>query len=205
MNKEIENENREIRNVTSPVELREEGDKRTVEGYAALFDTPSDRLSFEERIQKGAFDGVIEKCDCMALLNHSTQRGMLARCRRGKGSLTLEVDEKGLKYRFDAPKTALGDELIESLKRGDITESSFCFDVEKDFWEKDKASGCWKRSIIKIGNLYDVSPVYNAAYSKTSVNLRGMEAEQARLDEEARQANQVPDSYFENLKKQYSL
>lgn len=43
----------------------------------------------------------------------------------GTGSLTLSIDSKGLRYRFEAPKTGLGDELMENIRRGEIAESSF--------------------------------------------------------------------------------
>lgn len=199
------NEKKEIRMVSSPVEIREDGEKRLVEGYAALFDTPSDRLSFEERIEEGAFDGVIETSDVLALLNHSTSRGILARARKGVGSLTLSIDKKGLKYSFEAPKTALGDELLEGIRRGDINESSFAFTVKDDKWEKDKERGIWKRSIIRVDELFDVSPVYTAAYSQTSVYTRGLEDAEKQLEEEERRAKGMPDSYFEELEKKYKL
>ena len=130
-------EKREIRNTSFQVQVTGENEeKRTVEGYALLFDIPSDGLSFTEVIKRGALDGVLEKSDVFALLNHDQRRGVLARSKYGKGSLSLSVSDKGLKYRFDAPKTALGDELLENIRRGEIGESSFCFDVEKDTWEK---------------------------------------------------------------------
>lgn len=176
---------KEIRNTTSQVQVTGENEeKRTVEGYALLFDTASDGLSFTEVIHRGALDGVLEKSDVFALMNHDQSRGVLARSKNGKGSLSLIVDDKGLKYRFEAPKTALGDELLENIRRGEIRESSFCFDVEKDVWQKDK-DGNLKRSIEKIGNLYDVAPVYSGAYSKTSVYMRGKEqAEEEMRDKE---------------------
>ena len=150
-------EKREIRNTAFQVQVTgEEEEKRTVEGYALLFGVSSDGLSFEEVIERGALDGVIEKSDVFALLNHNQNRGILARCTNGKGSLSLSVDSKGLKYRFEAPKTALGEELLENIRRGEISVSSFCFDVEKDTWEK-KSDGVWKRTISKIGNLYDIA------------------------------------------------
>ena len=121
----------------------------------------------------------------------------MARSKYGKGSLSLTVDEKGLRYSFEAPKTALGDELLENLRRGEIDQSSFCFDVEKDAWEK-RPDGTWKRTISKIGNIYDVSPVYNAAYSKTSVCLRGKE--QAEKEIEARESLNL-DEYYSNIEK----
>lgn len=192
-------EKREIRNIASQVIADEE--KRTVEGYALLFGVPSDGLSFEEVIERGALDGVIEKSDVFALMNHSQSRGILARCNQGNGSLSLSVDSKGLKYRFEAPKTALGDELLENIRRGEINESSFCFDVEKDTWEK-KSDGTWKRTVSKVGNLYDISPVYNAAYSKTSVYMRGKEQAEAEL---TRQNSENLNEYYSNIEKSLNI
>lgn len=193
---------REIRNTSFQVQVTGENEeKRTVEGYALLFDTPSDGLSFTEVIKRGALDGVLEKSDVFALLNHDQRRGVLARSKYGKGSLSLSVDDKGLKYRFDAPKTALGDELLENIRRGEIGESSFCFDVEKDTWEK-RSDGSWKRTIEKFGNIYDTSPVYNGAYSKTSVYMRGKEA----AEEELRHREQeIPESYYQNIEKSLNI
>lgn len=45
----------------------------------------------------------------------------------------------------------------------------------------EKSDNTWKRTVHKIGNLYDVSPVYNAAYSKTSVYMRGKELAEEEL------------------------
>lgn len=195
-------EKREIRNTSFQVQVTGENEeKRTVEGYALLFDTPSDGLSFTEVIKRGALDGVLEKSDVFALLNHDQRRGVLARSKYGKGSLSLSVDDKGLKYRFDAPKTALGDELLENIRRGEIGESSFCFDVEKDTWEK-RSDGSWKRTIEKFGNIYDTSPVYNGAYSKTSVYMRGKKA----AEEELRHREQeIPESYYQNIEKSLNI
>lgn len=195
-------EKREIRNTSFQVRVTGENEeKRTVEGYALLFDTPSDGLSFTEVIKRGALDGVLEKSDVFALLNHDQRRGVLARSKYGKGSLSLSVDDKGLKYRFDAPKTALGDELLENIRRGEIGESSFCFDVEKDTWEK-RSDGSWKRTIEKFGNIYDTSPVYNGAYSKTSVYMRGKEAAEEAL---RHREQEIPESYYQNIEKSLNI
>lgn len=193
-------EKREIRNITGKVFRTAEADSRKVEGYAMLFDTPSDGLNFEEVVSREALDGVISRSDVLALMNHSVDRGVLARSENGEGSLELEVDEKGLIYRFEAPHTSLGDELLENLRRGEIKQSSFAFDVESDKWER-KADGTWKRTINKFGHLYDVSPVYHAAYSKTSVYMRGKELEEKRLEEE----NKVPDGYYSQIENQFNF
>ena len=194
-------EKKEIRNTAYQVQVTGESEeKRTVEGYAVLFNTPSDGLYFEEVRERGALDGVLEKSDVFALLNHSQNRGILARSNGGNGSLVLKVDEKGLKYRFEAPKTALGEELLENIRRGEISASSFCFDVEKDTWEK-KSDNTWKRTVHKIGNLYDVSPVYNAEYSKTSVYMRGKELAEEELLKKAT----IPDEYYRNIEKTFNI
>ena len=195
-------EKKEIRNTAFQVQVTgEDEEKRTVEGYALLFGVSSDGLSFEEVIERGALDGVVNKSDVFALMNHSHGRGILARSNKGKGSLSLSIDEKGLKYRFEAPKTALGDELLENIRRGEICESSFCFDVEKDTWEK-KSNGKWKRTVSKIGNLYDVSPVYNAAYSATSVYMRGKEQVEEEL---SRQDEENLKEYYSNIENSLNI
>lgn len=196
-----EKNNIERRNYSLPVSVRGAEDSRTVEGYASLYDVSSDGLSFEEVIERGAFDGVIEVSNVFALLNHDKDRGVLARSKKGVGTLTLEVDDKGLKYLFEAPKTALGDELLEYLRRGEISESSFAFTVAEggDTWE-EKPDGTWKRTIHKIHRLYDVSPVFDAAYSATSVDLRGKEAAEATLRARKEHVAEMENYYTSYLK-----
>ena len=168
-------------------EIRAAEDSRDVEGYALLFNTTSRNLGgFVERIEPEAMDGVIEASDVMAVLNHDNSRGILARSRFGIGSLTLSVDDRGLKYTFSAPKTALGDECLEYLRRGDITQSSFAFTVSEDSWAKQE-DGSYVRTIKKFDRLYDVSPVFEPAYFGTDVKCRSFEdfkAEEARIEEE---------------------
>lgn len=178
----------EIRNTTFQVTANEDDEKRTVEGYALLFGVSADNLGFEEVIERGALDGVLGKSDVFALLNHDRSKGILARAKNGSGSLSLEVDTKGLKYRFEAPRTALGNELLENLRRGEIDQSSFAFTVADggEKWERQK-NGVWKRTISKFERIYDVSPVYNAAYSKTSVYMRGKEEAEKELEQREKQ------------------
>lgn len=162
---------KEIRYINEIQSADEES--RKVEGYALVFDSESEDLGFIEKIEPTAIDDeVIAKSDVFALMNHDNNRGILARSRRGKGSLSLTIDEKGLKYSFDAPKTALGNELLEMLRRGDITSSSFAFTVSNDGEKWEKKDGKYYRTITKIDRLFDVSPVYQPAYESTSVACR---------------------------------
>ncbi len=194
--------NREIRGISYRATVDEES--RHVEGYALLFDKDSKPMwggDLIERIAPTALDGVLERSDVLCLMNHDESRGVLARSRMGEGSLTLTVDEKGLRYAFDAPKTALGDELIEALRRGDIAESSFAFTVERDNWERME-DGTYKRTIVQIGQLYDVSPVYYPAYEDTTVALRSMERRRAEEDE---RAQRELDDYYNSIEKSLNI
>ena len=171
-------DNLEIRSFN--IELRDEPESRHIEGYGSVFNERSlDLGGFVEMIAPGAFDGVIERSDVKCYLDHNPEKGILARSRNGKGSLSLVVDEKGLKYSFDAPKTNLGDEVVEGLKRGDYSQSSFAFTVDDEVWTKE-ADGSYLRTITKIGGLYDVSIVANPAYEGTSVALRSLDAFKAQ-------------------------
>ena len=191
-----------------------DSDSRRVEGYALVFNSLSRDLGgVVERIAPHALDGVLEDSDIKCLLNHDASRGVLARCRGANvpqaevgNSLELEVDDIGLRYAFDAPNTALGDELLESLRRGDINQSSFAFTVKEDKWERME-DGMARRTILKFDRLYDVSPVYDPAYLGTSVDLdrRGYdemvakEEAEKRAAEEARKAELA--EYFDELEK----
>ena len=157
------------------LELRGDSESRHVEGYGSVFNERSvDLGGFQEIIAPGAFDGVIERSDVKALLDHNPEKGILARSRNGQGSLKLEVDERGLRYSFDAPHTNLGDEVVEGLRRGDYSQSSFAFTVADEQWTKEE-DGTYLRTINKIGGLYDVSIVANPAYEATSVALRSLD------------------------------
>lgn len=178
MIKEIRNSNNEITPILP--------ESRTVSGYAIVFNSDSNDLGgFIERIDPNSLNGVVEKSDVLCLLNHNEDRGVLARSNKGEGSLTLEIDEIGLKYTFEAPNTALGDELLEGLRRGDISTSSFAFTVGKDSWSKME-NGTYLRTINSINELFDVSPVYRAAYDATSVKAdsRGLDAIKKQEKEE---------------------
>lgn len=124
----------------------------------------------------------------------------MARSKYGDGSLLLEVDDKGVRYMFEAPKTALGDELLEYLKRGDITSSSFAFTIDKNDSTAErwtKKDGIIYRDIYKIDRLYDVSPVFQPAYEQTSCSTR-FEEVKATSNEIDKKMNLLLDE-FESL------
>ena len=121
---------KEYRELNNNINSNEES--RTVEGYAVVFDSWSENLGFYEKIHRGAItQDTINNSDIFCKFNHSDDK-ILARSKYGSGSLLLEVDEVGVRYLFEAPHTQLGDELLEHLRRGDITSSSFAFTVSSE-------------------------------------------------------------------------
>lgn len=151
-------------------------ESRIVSGYAVKFESESQDMGFIEIIKKGAItEETIMNSDIFARFNHNEDT-VLARSRYGEGSLALELREDGLYYEFEAPHTALGDELLEHLKRGEITTSSFAFTLAEDGdrWYK-REDGTLVREILKINRLYDVSPVYEPAYLATSCSKRALD------------------------------
>lgn len=170
-------ENKEfIRNCEVQLRNLDTPESRIVSGYAVKFESESQDMGFIEIIKKGAItEETIMNSDIFARFNHNEET-VLARSRYGEGSLALELREDGLYYEFEAPHTALGDELLEHLKRGEITTSSFAFTLAEDGdrWYK-REDGTLVREIIKIDRLYDVSPVYEPAYLATSCSKRALD------------------------------
>lgn len=153
-------------------------DSRIVEGYAVVFNSQSEDLGFYETINPAAItEEVLMRSDVFCLFNHDQDK-VLARSKYGTGSLQLQLDEQGLKYTFQAPNTDIGNSLLEYLKRGDIDSSSFAFTVSTDegseVWTTG-TDGRQYREILKIDELHDVSPVWNPAYSSTSVSQRTLD------------------------------
>jgi HK97 family phage prohead protease len=121
------------------------------------------------------------------LLEHDRKKGILARSKYGKGSLSLEVDDNGLKFRFTCPNTAIGDEAYEGVKRGDYQNCSFAFVADQDEWTK-KDNGEYLRTIRSFKYIKDCSIVAEPAYGATSVSCRSFDEFKA---EEERRANEA--------------
>ncbi len=156
-------------------EVRIEGDKGKLKitGHAAKFDSWSRDLGgFREKISKGAFKKAIKEDDVRALFNHDPS---LLLGRTKAGTLALSEDKEGLYMEIDPPPTQLGRDLMELIERGDVSQQSFSFSVEKEEWKypKDKPA---ERTLVEV-RLYDVSPVTFPAYEDTDVTvaLRSME------------------------------
>lgn len=207
--------NKEVR--YSPIVFRNlEEDSRRLEGRAIVFDSYSNNLGFYEKINRSAVtQELINNSDIIFTFNHDPNQ-LLARFRNGGGSLDVELREDGVYFSFDIPNTTLGNDIYELIKRGDISNCSFCFSIsdEKDSQKWEKREGKMYREIMKIGGLYDLSAVTYPAYSDTDINARSIEArniaeeeldkiikeaEEKAAEEEKREEEKPEEKEVENL------
>ena len=158
------------RRVSSNTEMRISSGGREIVGYAAVFNKWSEDLGFfREKIKPGAFSkSLSDGADVRALINHDPN---LILGRVSNGTLELEEDDIGLKYRIKLPSTSYANDLKESVRRGDITQNSFGFLTIRDSWKQGDGKELDERTLIEA-KLLDISPVTFPAYPQTSLDLR---------------------------------
>jgi len=150
------------------VEMRiDDGDKPKIKGHAAVFDKLSvSIMGFREKVSPGAFAKSIQKSDIRALWNHNPDYVL---GRKKSGTLSLEEDKKGLAIEISPPDTQWARDLMETIKRGDVDQMSFAFQVVRDSWDE---SGKENVRTLEEVELFDVSPVTYPAYPQTDVKVR---------------------------------
>ena len=163
--------------------LREavEGEKesRTIEGYAIVFGVESRILAdywdnYREIIEPGAItEDRLKEMDIKMTMYHNREK-ILARSVNGKGTLKLSVDEVGVHYEFEAPRTVDGDTALELVKRGDLSGSSFMFwtDEKSGVSYEKRSDGIMLRRVKTIGMIYDMTIAADPAYEETTVAAR---------------------------------
>jgi uncharacterized protein len=146
-----------------------------VEGYFALYESETELFDgIYEIITRGAFDSTLGN-DVRALWNHNSQY-VLGRSK--SGTLNLQTDEKGLFGTIRMPKTQYAQDLYELVKRGDVDQCSFGFNILAETVE-ELASGAYRWRINDI-DLHEVSVVTFPAYENTSVQARANEVEKLK-------------------------
>lgn len=129
---------------------------------------------FRERIAPGAFAEAIREDDVRALFNHDPN---LILGRTTAGTLLLAEDETGLRYEIDPPETQWARDLMVSVERGDISQSSFGFSVVREEWQAPSSPNELPLRTILEARLYDVSPVTFPAYEETTAEARSAAAQ----------------------------
>jgi len=157
------------------LEQREDGPPKIV-GHAAVFyreGVPGTEYRvgqwFTERVMDGAFDRAIkERQDVRALFNHDPN---LVLGRTAAGTVSLRADKTGLLYEIEPGDTQVARDVLEHLRRGDVTGSSFAFRPVKSNWIETDDDEPDVREILDV-DLYDVSPVTFPAYGGTDAQVR---------------------------------
>lgn len=161
---------RQMRFSTSQFQTRadEASGDMYISGYFAVFGSNYEICTgATESISEHAFEGALAD-DIRCLIDHETR---LVLGRTKAGTLTLKVDSRGL---WGEVKINQKDQdamnLYERVKRGDVDQCSFGFDILEEEFEDRGDSVHWT---IKKVKLYEVSIVTFPAYEDTSVSVRG--------------------------------
>ena len=165
--------NREYRNMI--LEVRDdvpEEERKIVTGYASTFEEPYKLFEWEggefwEVVDRSAFD-TTDMSDVIMQYDHEGR--VFARTRNE--TLTVTVDDHGLKIEADLGGTEIGRELFEEIRGGYTDRMSFGFTVNNESEEREKLeSGVIKytRRILSVNKLYDVSAVSLPANDGTEI------------------------------------
>lgn len=164
------------RRMEVPFELRsvEAGDGLTLEGYAAVFNSPTtirDSLGeFTETIAAGAFKHTIRNSRPVMQFDHG-QHPLI-------GSLPiasirgLKEDARGLHVIARVFDNWLTEPLRDAIREQAVRGMSFRFSVVKDTWD-DANPDLPTRTLNEV-KLYELGPVVHPAYADTTVALRSL-------------------------------
>lgn len=196
-------DNKEIRGFNFEVRAEETADG-TITGRPIVFGQMTDLGWYDEVIERGALDSTDLK-DVRLLVNHNVDMIPLARSRNNTANSTMQLmpDENGMGIRvsLDIENNNDARSLYSAVSRGDIDGMSFMFTVDKDSWD-DPDSEHPTRHILSIRRVFEVSAVTFPAYSRTSIQARGLsdaldsakeslESERARLREIERRKKKI--------------
>ena len=170
--------NKEVR--LAELRTEEAEGKMILEGYAIVFESETligdEEHGFKEIIDKESLKESQMK-DVPLKYNHMDNFLILARTKNK--SLTLEVDEKGLKVHAELLDTESNKDIYKMVQAGLLDKMSFAFTVAKQSW--DRSGKIPVRRILGIERLYDVSIVDTPAYDATSIHARSLEIVDADL------------------------
>lgn len=171
--------NRQVRSVPTEFTTRDDGDNPAIEGYFAVFDSNYEIApGMSESVAQGAFSRTISG-DIRALINHDTT---LVLGRTKANTLQLREDAHGLWGHIDInPNDVDAMNLYERVKRGDVDQCSFGFDIRSQ--DTDIAEDGSIHWTIKDVDLYEVSCCTFPAYEKTNISARSDERDLIRKRE----------------------
>ena len=162
------------------VTLEEQDGKMILEGYAIVFNQETligdEDYGFIEEVDRNALSDVSMK-DVPMKYNHMDSHLIIARTKNK--SLTLSIDNTGLKVRAELLDTTSNQDIYKMVRSGLLDKMSFAFTVDEQIWNREGKVP--KRTITKIDRLYDVSVVDTPAYDSTSIHARSLESMELEL------------------------
>ena len=157
--------NREYRSFeTTPAgqqEYRVMGHAATFERYLLYRDGDTE---YFEQFDPHAFDEA-DMTDVVYRVDH--QGAVYART--SAGSLTMQVDSRGLAMEADLSRTTGARAHYEDVRAGNYPKMSFAFIVREESYDRETRT----RRILKVDKIYDVSPVSFPANPGTDISARG--------------------------------
>lgn len=172
-------EKRQLRSVPTKFETREDGENPTIEGYFAVFNSNYEIApGMSESIAPGAFSRTLAN-DVRALINHDTT---LVLGRTKANTLELREDSHGLWGKISInPNDRDAMNLYERVKRGDVDQCSFGFDLrEQDTEILENGDVHWT---IRDLDLFEVSCCTFPAYEQTNISARSKERDEIKKRE----------------------
>lgn len=165
---ELERNIRQVRSVASSFETRSDDNGMYIEGYFSVFNSNYEIYpGCTESVAPGAFSNTLGG-DIKALCDHDTR---LVLGRNKAGTLELREDSHGLWGRITInPNDSDAVNLYERVKRGDVDQCSFGFDIVRE--ESDFRDDGTVHFTIREVELFEVSVVTFPAYAETSVSAR---------------------------------
>ena len=164
-------EKRQVRSKQTEFQTRDEGGEMHISGYFAVFNSNYEIApGMSESIAPGAFDNTLSG-DVRALINHDTT---LVLGRTKAHTLDLRQDERGLWGDIVInPNDGDAVNLYERVKRGDVDQCSFGFEIVSEDTEfREDGSVHWT---IREVNLFEVSACTFPAYEETNISARAAE------------------------------
>ena len=181
-------------------ELRSENGGRHISGKAISFDTQSNDIGFIEILHRGCISQeLIDSSNIVFLYNHDYNQ-VIARANKGKGTLNIDLRDDGVYFDLEVPNTTMGNDLLENIRLGNITQCSFGFRYsnEEGAYKDEKIGDVWYRNVYKIGELYDLSAVTYPAYDDTYVNARMQE--RSKMEDKLKETEEIQEKVSEEKK-----
>lgn len=189
---------------TNNAQMRADTESRKVSGYGIVFNSDSHPLSIhdsthgtvrvvEQITRESLAEADME--DVISAYNHNFEKVL---GRTTSKTMSLSIDDNGVKYTVQAGNQSYATDLLESLQRGDVSGSSFVFtyDASEGYELQDREDGVIVAIPKKITKVYEMGPVTNPQYPETTAENRSGAIEDAvkrHLDAKKKQEQSRPD------------